>query len=268
MQESLWRNQLLMQVLSLTLIIILVHGFYVALVRPLANIELQAQAELIAENPDTATISPSFFIIIKDYEQELCFVMLFFAISLIVFKAIDLQRLRELLETPLIQTEPGASILPDDTRNYQRVLESWPTEQRDGLIARVLMAALQRFEVTAQIQDADDAVNQICEQESDRMDSELSMIRYIVWAIPSIGFIGTVRGIGAALGEAHKAVQGDIAGVTANLGVAFNSTFVALILTIILMFLMHQLQYAQERLVADSRNYVDTHLLRKMRSVA
>ncbi len=38
------------------------------------------------------------------------------------------------------------------------------------------------------------------------------MIRYISWAIPSIGFIGTVRGIGEALAQADKAVQGDIAG--------------------------------------------------------
>ena len=58
------------------------------------------------------------------------------------------------------------------------------------------------------------------------------MIRYISWAIPSIGFIGTVRGIGEALAQADKAVQGDIAGVTQSLGVAFNSTFIALLISI------------------------------------
>ena len=55
-------------------------------------------------------------------------------------------------------------------------------------------------------------------------------------AIPSIGFIGTVRGIGEALSQAHVAVEGDIAGMTASLGVAFNSTFVALVVSIFLMF--------------------------------
>ena len=75
------------------------------------------------------------------------------------------------------------------------------------------------------------------------------MIRYIAWAIPSIGFIGTVRGISDALGQAYKAVEGDIAGVTASLGVAFNSTFIALVISIVLMFFMHQLQLLQERLV-------------------
>ena len=87
------------------------------------------------------------------------------------------------------------------------------------------------------------------------------MIRYIIWAIPSIGFIGTVRGIGEALSQAHIAVEGDIAGMTASLGVAFNSTFVALVISILLMFFLHQLQLGQDRLVLDTRGYCDKNLL-------
>jgi biopolymer transport protein ExbB/TolQ len=90
------------------------------------------------------------------------------------------------------------------------------------------------------------------------------MIRYIAWAIPSIGFIGTVRGIGAALGLAHRAVDGDISGVTESLGVAFNSTFIALVISIVLMFLVHQLQLLQERLVFETETYVDQSLIRHM----
>ena len=86
------------------------------------------------------------------------------------------------------------------------------------------------------------------------------------WAIPSIGFIGTVRGIGEALGQADKAVQGDIAGVTQSLGVAFNSTFIALLISIFLMFLVHQLQLLQERLVFDSENYTNDKLIQHMKS--
>ena len=90
------------------------------------------------------------------------------------------------------------------------------------------------------------------------------MVRYIAWAIPSIGFLGTVRGIGEALGQAYRAVEGDIAGVTASLGVAFNSTFIALVISIVLMFFMHQLQLIQERLVLDTHNYCDQRLLRHL----
>ncbi len=85
-------------------------------------------------------------------------------------------------------------------------------------------------------------------------------------AIPSIGFLGTVRGIGQALGQAHQAAQGDIAGVTQSLGVAFNSTFVALLISILIMFLMHQLQLAQERTTQETEQYCDQRLLRFLES--
>jgi biopolymer transport protein ExbB/TolQ len=106
----------------------------------------------------------------------------------------------------------------------------------------------------------------VCGSEGERMESELSIIRYIAWAIPSVGFIGTVRGIGDALGQAHRAVEGDITGVTTGLGVAFNSTFIALVISIVLMFFVHQLQLMQERLVLDSERYVDHELVRRLRS--
>jgi biopolymer transport protein ExbB/TolQ len=92
------------------------------------------------------------------------------------------------------------------------------------------------------------------------------MIRYITWAIPSIGFLGTVRGIGQALGQAHKAVEGDITGVTQSLGIAFNSTFVALLISILIMFLLHQLQLAQERLALDAEEYCDVRLVRHLQT--
>jgi biopolymer transport protein ExbB/TolQ len=141
-----------------------------------------------------------------------------------------------------------------------------PEEQHSSLLPRALLTALRRFSTTRNIQDVSSSTHTIFESEADRLESELSMIRYISWAIPSIGFIGTVRGIGEALAQADKAVQGDITGVTQSLGVAFNSTFIALLISIFLMFLVYQLQLLQERLVFDSENYVDDKLIRHMKS--
>ena len=134
------------------------------------------------------------------------------------------------------------------------------------VLPRALLNALRLFNTTKNIQDVSSSTHTIFESESERLESELSMIRYISWAIPSIGFIGTVRGIGEALGQADKAVQGDIAGVTQSLGVAFNSTFIALLISIFLMFLVHQLQLLQERLVFDSENYTNDKLIQHMKS--
>jgi biopolymer transport protein ExbB/TolQ len=156
------------------------------------------------------------------------------------------------------------SILPEDARNYARPVQALPEKEKDFLLPRAILAGLHRFQSTRNIQDVSNTVKDICDTEADRMETELTIVRYIAWAIPSIGFLGTVRGIGTALGQAYQAVSGDIVGVTVSLGVAFNSTFVALVVSILLMFLLHQLQLLQDRLVLDSQNYCDERMIRHL----
>jgi len=186
--------------------------------------------------------------------------------SLMGYKAWQTTQERKILQLDLVPINQGTSILPEDTREYSRPIQALPDAQQGYLLPRALLTALHRFRSTANIQDVANSVRAICETESDRLDSELSMIRYIAWAIPSIGFLGTVRGIGQALGQANQAVQGDITGVTQSLGVAFNSTFVALLISIIVMFLVHQLQLVQERLVLDAEDYCDNRLIRNLQT--
>jgi biopolymer transport protein ExbB/TolQ len=178
----------------------------------------------------------SLAVVIRDYEQEACFILLIWALSIMGYKGRQVMREQRLLEDELLAIPEGTSVLPEDARQYSRSVEALPRAQQEFLLPRTLLTALQRFATTGSIQAVSDTIREQCEVESDRLDSELSMVRYIAWAIPSIGFIGTVRGIGDALGQAYKAVEGDISGVTVSLGVAFNSTFVALVLSIIIMF--------------------------------
>lgn len=253
------------QLFSLIIAIILVHAIYVSVVRPNAATILEAQAIEMNTNPDFVP-ERSVFVVIRDFEQEACFILMLWAMSLMGYKALRMARERQILQLDLIPLNTGTSILPEDTREYSRPIQALPEEQQRYLLPRTLLTALHRFRSTRNIQDVSNSVRAVCESEAERLDSELSMIRYIAWAIPSIGFLGTVRGIGQALGQAHKAVQGDIAGVTQSLGVAFNSTFVALLISIVIMFLVHQLQLAQERLALDAEEYCDARLVRNLQT--
>jgi biopolymer transport protein ExbB/TolQ len=251
------------QLFALILSIIIVHTVYVTVIRPNADALLQQQQALIAAG-ESAEMPRSAYIVLKDFEQEACFILAFWVIAIIGLKAKIAFHERQLLRQSLLDVTDGTSILPEDTRQFVRPLQALPQNEQEYLLPRALLTALQRFGSTRNIQDVSSAVKEVCEIESDRLDSELSMVRYIIWAIPSIGFIGTVRGIGDALGQAHRAVEGDIVGVTSSLGVAFNSTFIALVISILIMFLMHQLQLLQERLVLDTQNYCDVNLIRHL----
>lgn len=251
------------QLFALLIAIIVVHAAYVGVIRPTASAQLAEQMALQAAGADYVP-ERSLAVVIRDFEQEACFILLIWALAIMAYKARQTLREQSLLARPLVDIPDGTSVLPEDAREYSRALEALPAQEQDYLLPRTLLAALQRFATTGDIQAVSDTVKENCEVESDRLDSELSMVRYIAWAIPSIGFIGTVRGIGDALAQAYKAVEGDITGVTVSLGVAFNSTFVALVLSIIIMFCLHQLQQSQERLVLDCQRYADKRLLRHL----
>ena len=128
--------------------------------------------------------------------------------AIVGFKARNSLKERALFEQEMVRVSEGISILPEDTREYARPLQALPDREREQLLPRALLAALQRFASTRNVHDVSESIRQVCAAESDRLDSELSIVRYIAWAIPSIGFIGTVRGIGNALGQAHEAVAG------------------------------------------------------------
>jgi len=255
--------ELVYQVVALIAAVIVVHLIYITVIRPNADAILAAQAEQVAQGEEYVQ-DRSLYVVLKDFEQETCFILMIWAMAIMGYKGRSALRERALLSEDLVSVSEGMSILPEDTREYTRGIQALPLEVQDYLLPRALMSALQRFASTRNVQDVSEAIKTTCESESDRLDSELAMVRYIAWAIPSIGFIGTVRGIGEALGQAYKAVEGDIAGVTASLGVAFNSTFTALVISIVLMFLMHQLQLIQERLVLDTQTYCDQRLLRHL----
>lgn len=253
------------QLFALIIAVIVVHTFYVSTVRPNAA-EVIVEQNLRVEQDKDYVRDRSAWVLIKDFEQEACFILMIWALAIMAYKGRLVLAERALLEEELIPVAGGMRILPDDTREFARQLQNMPDARQRLLLPRALLTALQRFNSTRNVQDVASTAHTVCESEAERLESELSMIRYIAWAIPSIGFIGTVRGIGEALAQADRAVQGDITGVTQSLGVAFNSTFIALLISIILMFLVHQLQLFQERLVFDSEFYCDQKLIRHMKS--
>jgi len=257
-------NGALFQVAALITSVIIVHMAYVAVIRPNAEIVSQQQEYLQQTDPEY-TPERSIYVVLRDFEQETCIILFLWATAIIGLKAKQTLGDRKLLDRNLLQVTEGTSILPQDARNFARPLQALSDDERVTLLPRALIAGLHRFQSTQSIQDVSTTVKDVCESEADRMETELAIVRYIAWAIPSIGFLGTVRGIGTALGQAYQAVNGDIVGVTVSLGVAFNSTFVALVVSIILMFVLHQLQLVQDRLVLDCQTYCDERMIRHLR---
>ncbi|WP_418024653.1 MotA/TolQ/ExbB proton channel family protein [Paracoccus sp. TD-10] len=96
---------------------------------------------------------------------------------------------------------------------------------------------------------------------ADRLEAHHRILSFIVWAIPTLGFIGTVIGIGSALlatvdlgsGEAVTRLRAE-SSVAVEIGVAFDTTLVALALSFVLMMALHLLQHLEESMLAEEKH--------------
>lgn len=89
--------------------------------------------------------------------------------------------------------------------------------------------------------------------------------RYLNWAIPILGFIGTVLGISLAAdgiqniigsGRGLSDLSGELGEAIAPLGIAFDTTLIALSLSVVLTFLQIGLQRREDNILGDFENWV------------
>lgn len=246
---------MLRSLVTLAAAAVAVHTLYVQYIRPKAEqvIEVALAAGQYAPR--------DWVVILKDWEQEICLILAIYCIIQIIIKLREISREQYLFEVDLFEDVERTHSELADTLDE---LEELPEAISGSQLVETLKASLRRYRITADVQNTSDAIQTSVEALSLRLEADNTMLRYMIWAIPSIGFIGTVRGIGQALSQTDKALAGDISEMTASLGIAFNSTFVALVISIFLMLLLHSLQRAQDRRLVDIQSYCEEFLLKRI----
>jgi len=243
--------------IALIISVIVVHMIYIGYIRPEASALIEiAQAQGLSSPRDVV-------VILKDYEQEICFILMFWGCFLIASNYQEILKTNYLFSVDLLENNDSDTLDVDSI--IERLDKQIPEDCLSSPLIRTLRSSLWRYAATQNVQNLSDAIDSNLEMLAVRQDSDNTMIRYLIWAIPSIGFIGTVRGIGQALSQADQALAGDISGMTDSLGVAFNSTLVALLISIFLMFLFHQLQRLQDTQILDTQEYCEKHLLSRIK---
>ncbi len=249
-------SKLIKNLIAIIISVLLVHLAYIGIVLPNAELAI----EIAGQQGQTAP--RNFFVIIKDLEQEICIILMLWGTYLIISKIISISKDRYLLDEELVNfSETQTDNKIEAARAVRERLTTLPKEVIKTSLVQTLLLGLDRFLITKDVHYTAEAIDAQMDALLLSMETENSMIRYLIWAIPSIGFVGTVRGIGQALSQADQALAGNIAGMTNSLGIAFNSTLVALIISIFLMLLLHQLQSIQDGLIVDIRNYCEKHIM-------
>jgi biopolymer transport protein ExbB/TolQ len=182
-------------------------------------------------------------------------------------------RQREALELDLLPERLGDRITPDNAPEFVSHLDQLPASAAGNLLVERIRRALQHFAARRDARELVDQLGTQAQTDADAVESSYTMVRVFIWAVPILGFIGTVIGISAAVGGFSESVgaavdlevmKNSIGTVTTGLGVAFDTTLLALVMSIFIMFPASSLQKAEEDFLAEVEDYCDVCLVRRL----
>jgi hypothetical protein len=160
--------------------------------------------------------------------------------------------------------EDDVVLLPRDLGPIRRRVRS-DYDPDNGFLPYLIDFCILQFQASRSVDQTVSVLNSSLELISHRVDLRYSLLRYLAWAIPTTGFIGTVVGISDAIYRVDPD-KPDLKAITASLGVAFDTTLVALCLSGILVFLLHLVQKQEETSVNQAGQYTLKHLINRLYS--
>ncbi|MBN2724271.1 MAG: MotA/TolQ/ExbB proton channel family protein [Deltaproteobacteria bacterium] len=217
--------------------------------------------------------------------QNIMWIMLGVAIGDSVYRFRTAETERKSIELQLLP-EKNNSILTSET--LPEVMEkAYVHIRRQNLfLARLIHSAGMSFQTHANAQQSHEVMSSQVDLELHRLDLRYTLIRYIAWLLPTLGFIGTVVGISSALAsidvstppstpaivstsgsekntgsEKSYSKNSTSKEVTNKLGLAFNTTILALIQSIVVVLLSQFLQKREEEIINEQSEYCLNNLI-------
>lgn len=199
----------------------------------------------------------------------------FWGIALLVLKSVAVRRQLGFadLELELIPLDIGVQITPDNVQQFLNHLSRQPAVQRGSVVGRRIQGALEHFKSRNSVPEVQQYLATLAEIEASRVDSGYTLLRAFIWTVPILGFIGTVMGIGQAVGGLDITLSGGTGGdalmqgmksVTAGLAVAFDTTLIALCLAIVLLFPTESLRKTEYAMLDRIEAFANESLLRRL----
>jgi len=196
------------------------------------------------------------------------------ALLLLAGKLLRLRAERAILGRDLIVVPGDGRLGPGEAQAALAALRAEPSRIADSFLVRRLERALRHFLSRRRTVEIVEFLAAESRVDEGRVDASYGLVRVFIWAIPTLGFIGTVIGIGAAVAgfsttlEAASSLEGmkeSIGLVTGGLGVAFDTTLLALVMSILIMFPASAIQRREEAFLAEVDDYCAEHLIPKLR---
>lgn len=200
--------------------------------------------------------------------------LFFWAGSLLFFKWRKALLQRRALGLPLMPQDPEFELTPGTARTVRDRMCLMVDNPHHFVLFNRIDLALANLHNIGHTADVSAILKVQAENDESQVASSYGIVQGFMWSIPVLGFIGTVLGLGQAIGAFTETLQagGDMVAiraslktVTSGLATSFETTLVALVCALILQLCVSFLQALESRFLDDCNDVCQKHVVGKLR---
>jgi len=166
----------------------------------------------------------------------------------------------------------GRHFLPEDEQTVLQLADLGPIRRQvarefdseNGFLPSLINLSILQFQSSRSIDQTVAVMNSDLGLMEHRVDMRYGLVRYIAWLVPTIGFIGTVMGLGSSLAVAGASASVSVPAVAKMLAVGFDCTMVALAESAVLVFFLHIVQEKEETSLNLAGSYTLRNLINRL----
>lgn len=198
----------------------------------------------------------------------------FWSLAILVIKWRKLELQRQVLRYDVVPEAPDFVLSAATADQVSDGMHAVADDTRHFVLFNRIMIALSNLKNLGRVTDVDEILRSQGEADESAMETSYSLIRGFIWAIPVLGFIGTVLGLSEAIGGFSSVLESttDVANlvdalkiVTGGLATAFETTLQALVAALAIQLLLTVLKRGEEEFLDACSDYCLRRIVNRLR---
>jgi len=197
----------------------------------------------------------------------------FWSVAILFFKWTKIRLQRKALDVTIL---PHATFIlsPNTVDQVLHNINLSVEQPKQFFLFNRIIGALSNLKNIGMISDVSDILRSYNEQDAETVETSYSLLVGFIWAIPVLGFIGTVEGLSKAIGAFTSVLQdagdigeltGSLQDVTSGLAIAFDTTLIALVIALFLHIFATTTRKNEDELLHSCSEYCNQNVVARLR---
>lgn len=201
-------------------------------------------------------------------------ILFFISVVMLLIKHRKVVLQRKAFEWGVVPSQSDFILTETSAKGVLERIYSAGLRPRNYVLINRIERALTNLHNLGQVSEVSSVLRGQAEDDENEIAESFTLLNGFVWAMPVLGFIGTVQGLSQAVGgfgsvlnsaQSLDAIRGALGGVTGGLATAFETTLVALVFSLMIQLWITFQKRTEIRFLNDCSEYCQAHIISKLR---